>query len=392
MPGDPSLPAALDPVFRANFETRGDLGASVSIWKDGVEIASLHAGFRDRAKTKPWTADTIVPFWSATKGLAATSVLLALHEAEHHPETRFAELWPELNVGDLTVGQLLSHQGGLAGLNVPPAVDDYEAVIRALEVQSTAPNWTPGEAHGYHPRTFGFLADELVRRLTGGQTLGQFWRARIAEPLKLDLWIGLPESEDHRVAELLPAKGAAADESSAFYQAFADPNSLSRKAFGSPRGLHAVSDLNRPENWRLALPAMSGIGTASSLAKFYSILAAGGVWESEQVLPAEIRSWAQHRRVSGKDRVLLMDTSFSAGFMMDPVDESGNKLRTVYGPSLSAFGHPGAGGSHAFADPENGLGFAYVMNQMELSVLPTEKSRSLVEALYSWLGERRSES
>jgi len=391
MGAPPNLRPALEAAFQENFESRGEVGASVSIWCKGEEWLTLHGGHRDRAKSQDWDADTIVPFWSATKGLAATAVLTALHEKGLDLNTPVREIWPELSLAmdGVTLWQLLSHQAGLAALDKAASIQDHDAVIQSLQTQSAAPNWLPGEAHGYHPRTFGFLAEELVRRLTDAASLGEYWQERIAHPLGLDLWIGLPPEHDERVAELLASRTGPSEASRKFYESFNDPNSLSRRSFGSPRGLAAVSDMNKPENWRLGLGSMGGIGSASSLAKFYMILAQEGRWQGQQVIPNTVWESAQTHLSNGSDRVLLMDTAFSAGFMKDPVDRadssSPTKTRALMGPSMLAFGHPGAGGSHAFADPERGLGFAYVMNQMELSVLPTQKAQVLVKALYSAL-------
>jgi CubicO group peptidase (beta-lactamase class C family) len=267
----------------------------------------------------------------------------------------------------MAIGDLLAHGGGLAGLNQAAAVTDYDAVIAALERQ--APLWTPGDGHGYHPRTFGFLADELVRRASG-IPLGAFWRDRIAVPLELDFWIGLPASEDHRVAEMLVPKPGTDPASQEFYRALGQPGTLTSLAFASPVGLSAVAEINRPETRRLSLAGFGGIGSARALARFYSVLANDGRWNGQTVIPEKVCRWASQTRSAGLDRILLAPNAFSAGFMKE----------TVAFPA-GAFGHPGAGGSHAFAEPDRGLGFAYVMNQMERSVFPTEKALRLVRAV-----------
>jgi CubicO group peptidase (beta-lactamase class C family) len=147
--------------------------------------------------------------------------------------------------------------------------------------------------------------------------------------------------------------------------------------------------MNAPDGRRASLPGFGGIGTAAALAKFYAMLAAGGSPDGRTFFKAETLAWMHTTLAQGDDRVLLIDTAFSAGFMKDPlvltgapVSPAGEKQRAMFGPSLSAFGHPGAGGSHAFADPEHGIAFAYVMNQMEPGVLPGPKALRLVEAIY----------
>lgn len=368
--------------FAANFAARGELGASVSIWLGETELLDLHGGFRDRARTVPWDKHTIAPVWSATKGPASACVLLALHAQGMHPETATGEIWPELGRGRLRalpVGDLLAHRGGLCALDATPSVDDYPEVIRALEDQE--PLWELDGSHGYQARTFGFLADELVRRLTG-QPLGAYWRNHLADDLELDLWIGLPPEEDHRVAEVLPPPhGYVHPGSMDFYRALAQPDSLTHHAFRSPRGMQAVREVNLPESRRLSLPSLGGIGSARALARFYAVFANGGRWSGRQILPTAVCEWAEAVRCSGRDRVLLAPTAFSAGFMKGPPGPDAAKNGRI-GPSPRAFGHPGAGGVHAFADPGSGIAFAYVMNQMERSVFPTAKALSLVRELY----------
>ncbi len=370
-------------LFAANFDA-GELGASVSVWVDGQEVLSLAEGVRDKKTQAVWDEETLVPFWSATKALAALCVLTSLDEAGVGLDDRVADVWPEFGQAGkdrVTFRLLLSHQAGLAALDEDADALDHEAVASAIARQR--PLWTPGKGHGYHPRTFGYHTDEIVRRLAGGASLADYWRRRFAEPLGLDLWIGLPESEYGRVATLYPGRAGGPARDNEFYRAFQDKGTLSHRAFMSPRGFNAVSDMNRPEALQAGFPANGGVGTARGLGKFYSILAAGGRWEGERHIPQRVLTWLEDAVVSGRDRVLLRETSFSAGVMKDPVDRKGMKMRRLYGPSLRAFGHPGAGGSHAFADPENGFAFAYVMNQMDLGLLPTPRSLRLVRALYA---------
>ncbi|HEY2614403.1 MAG TPA: serine hydrolase domain-containing protein, partial [Chthoniobacterales bacterium] len=235
-----------------------------------------------------------------------------------------------------------------------------------------------GTAHGYHARTFGFLLDELVRRLTKNSA-GEYWRKTFADPLELDCWIGLPQSEERRVATIYAAKlSRTAPSPAAFYRDLVTPGTLVRKTFTSPRGLHAVSAMNSRENRALPLVSFGGIGSASSLAKFYALLANGGECNGRRVFKSETIAQMTTILSSGIDRVFQIPTAFSAGFMKDPPENQPK----IFGPSPLAFGHPGAGGSHAFADPENRISFAYVMNQMEQSLLPNEKSLRLVRAIY----------
>lgn len=367
------------PLFEKNFTRFGELGAAVSVWQSGKSVLELHGGSRDSKRESPWTADTIVLFWSATKGLGSACLLHVLQERAIELERRVAEFWPEFaeaGKSAITLAQLLSHQAGLIALDETADVLDYSAVITALEKQ--APLWPPGTAHGYHARTFGFLIDELVRRIAG-KTISEYWRLTFAEPLELAIWIGLPETELTRVATIYAAKAGGAASPPEFYRDLATPGTIARKAFTSPHGLHSVSAMNTKENRALEIVSFSGIGSAAALAKFYAMLANGGELDGRRYFTREIISQMTTTLSSGVDRVFQIPTAFSAGFMKDPPDQP----RRLFGPSPLAFGHPGAGGSHAFADPENGIAFAYVMNQMDQSLLPNEKSLRMVDAIYS---------
>ncbi len=371
----PSVLGEVMEVFERNFRERGEIGASVSVWWDGVEVLSLGQGWCEKEQERPWTAETLIPVYSATKGPSAATLLMALHEHGLGPQSRVRDVWERFPLEQATFAQLLSHQCGLAALDMKADVLDHGQVVAAIEAQT--PLWNPGEGHGYHPRTFGTLVDEPVRRLTG-MKLGEYWRQKIAEPLGLDFWIGLPEEQWPRVAKLYPGKAAASDLEDGFYKEFNTEGTLTRRAFGSPRGLHAVHEMNHPRAWAAGLPAMGGVGTASALAKFYQV--AGGAMTGP--IPETVRLALAKPQSAGFDKVLLKPTVFTCGCQRDPLDEDGRKLRALYGTSVDAFGHPGAGGSHAFVDPASGISFAYVMNQMEMSVMPGPKCVEMVTALF----------
>src|SRR4030095_3345189 len=162
------LRARVEPLFKENFEKFGELGAAVSIWQDGKRMLELNSGFRDARREQPWTDDTLVLIWSATKGIGGACLLHVLQEHKIDIERRVGEFWPEFvqsGKETITLAQLLSHQAGLAALDREIDILDYTAVIDALEKQE--PNWPPGTAHGYHARTLGFLLDAVGGRLSG---------------------------------------------------------------------------------------------------------------------------------------------------------------------------------------------------------------------------------
>jgi len=363
-------------VFERNFRDRGELGASISIWWDGVELLNHGHGWCEREQQRPWTTETLVPVYSATKGPAAATLLLALETRGLNEGTPVREVWPKFPVEHAEFRHLLSHQCGLAVLDQRGEILDHASVVSALENQ--LPAWSIGDGHGYHPRTFGALVDEPVRRLTG-RTLGEFWHREIATPLGLEFWIGLPATEWPRVARLYPGKRGNDDLADAFYKHLTASGSFTRRAFSSPHGLYAVQDMNESTAWAAALPSLGGLGTASAIARFYQ--AAIGAIVSP--LSPSIREALKRTQSAADDRVLLRPTVFTCGMQKDPVDSAGVKLRRIFGPSMSAFGHPGAGGSHGMGDPETGVSFAYTMNQMNLGVMPGAKCVEMIDALFS---------
>ncbi len=375
----------VEEAFETNFSNGLEVGAALTIFREGNQVVSLCGGFCDAARSVPWRDATLVLIWSATKGVASACVLHAMQEAGANLQTCVADFWPEFaraGKASLTLAHVLSHRAGLCTLEDASAnMLDRGSVVRAIENQAPVLPVEAGPAYG--PRVFGFVLDEILRRLADGETLADYWRRVFAEPLGIDLWIGLPQNENARVATILAPsaeKFAAGEE--LFTRAFADADSLTRRAFMSPTGLFGISAMNSPEVRAISLPAMGGISSAHALAKLYAILASGGTWGGQTFFKEETLGWMSTRLAQGFDPTLQREMAFSAGFMMDPLDEAGHKMRSLLGPSLSAFGHAGRGGSLGFADPEQGIGFGYVMNQMGAGVVTQERCDPLVRSFY----------
>jgi len=368
-------------LFEENFVQYEELGASVCIIEGGQQKLNIGDGFIDRTRTTPWTPQTRVLIWSATKALASACLLHCCEQAGIALDRRVKDFWSEYGVNgkaDTKLSHILSHQSGQPALRRPDiGILDHGAVVQALAEQQ--PFWKPGDAHGYHARTYGVLVDELVRRISSGITVAEYFRETFGQPLDLDLWIGIPSALVNDVAPIqTPRQKRESSFEDPFYQALADQTSLTRLAFTTPTGPIAPSAFNAPEIRMHPLPSLGAIGTAESLARFYY-----GVFCEPQFLSLELISTLAKTIVSGQDRVLQIPTAFGLGFMKDPISPEHKKLRKIFGPSQATFGQPGAGGSHAFIDPDRKLAFAYVMNQMEPGVLPNPKSLRLVDQLYA---------
>lgn len=385
------LQAAFDKILHEISLTAVGGGAALAVWSSDKPLLSVHGG--EASPGKPWTASTSCLIWSASKGIAAACALQALHANGIPLHTPVATLWPEFAASGktwTTFAELLSHEAGLAAIDQTGlAITDHEAVAACLASQP--PNWPADGSHGYGARTFGFLLDEIVRR-AAHETLADSWERIFRRPLGLDLWFGLPAALMDTAATVLPPRVPPSP--GPFTKAFGDRESLTRRALSDPGGPLPPAIMNTPAMRAASIPSLGAIATADALARFYAILACGeapflsgetlAALQSPSQSPSQSPGISPNRgpaqtspqttMSSGPDRVLIDMTSFAAGFMTNAYG--------VYGPSLSAFGHPGAGGTLAFADPSLGLGFAFIPSGMHPGALPGPRTRSLVAAFY----------
>jgi CubicO group peptidase (beta-lactamase class C family) len=378
----PRLGGRADPAFHrvgavfAEALAEAELGACVAVVIDGRPVVDLWGGWQDRRRSRRWARDTLVCAFSATKGVTALLALQAVAEGDLDLDAPLVERWPELD-GDgreaITLRQVLSHRAGLPGFRPERRLDAealYDRATMLAHLETEAPWWPPGEAHGYHARTFGFLVDEALRRATG-ESVGDRLRGRLAGDLDLDLHLGLDEAAQARCAELVPAAaGTPVPEASRpMLAAMGESGSATAAAFGNPPALRGY--MNHPRFRAAELPAMNGHATARALAALYGRLAV----DDGSLLAADVLAEARRVHSDGPDRVLLQDSRFGLGFM-----RSTPTLPAGLGPE--GFGHAGAGGSLAFADPEARVGFAFLMNRMRPgAVTGNDTALALIDAL-----------
>lgn len=361
-------------AFAANFteapEGLNEQAARFSVLVEGEAVVDLWAGHADTARTTPFTDTTLTSVFSTGKAVMAILMATAVEAGQIDYDQTVASLWPAFGAAgkqDVTVAQLLSHQSGLPGFSeaVDPSIwFDIPAVLERLAAQ--APMWAPGTASGYHPITVGYLANEVYRRATG-RTMGQALREDFAD---LDLWIGLPDSEHGRVAQM--RKPTAAPSLGTI-----DP--IKQAAFldrGSAPGGRGSAEWRRME-----IPSANLHGTALGLARMLGVVADGGVLarggETRSVLSAGALEQLTRERIHGPDKVLPYTVSWAAGLMR-------NDGLKVFGPD-EAFGHYGWGGSMAMADPSRRLSAAYVMTRQSPHLIGDPRPRRLLEALYAAL-------
>ncbi|HKF29115.1 MAG TPA: serine hydrolase domain-containing protein [Candidatus Binataceae bacterium] len=370
-------------AFAENFEKRGELGAAVALLIDGRPVVDLWGGYFDKAKNRPWNRDTLVNVYSTTKGLTATCAHRLIDQGKLDPDEPVSRYWPEFAQAgkkDLPVRYLLSHRAGLPAIRkvlAEEALFDWDAMAASLAEQE--PWWQPGTKHGYHAMTIGWLVGEVIRRITG-RGLGRYFREEIAQPLKLDCHIGLAAAEDSRVSDLLPSPPPGPDEPNLFVEAMKEPEGATAKAFLNPPVLTKPNLVNT-RSWRGAeLGAANAHTTARSLARLYGSLARGGEIDGYRIVRPEALERFYAEQSYGPDQVLMqMPTRFSMGFMLSQPD-------AMFGPHRKAFGHPGAGGSLGFADPQAKVGFGYTMNQMANGLLIDARASALIDAFYAALG------
>ncbi|MFF4311336.1 serine hydrolase domain-containing protein [Streptomyces sp. 900105755] len=365
-------------AFAGNFELLGDRGAAVAVYRDGHRVVDLWGGSRDVDGDTPWEHGTAQIVRSATKGVAAAVLLLLHQRGELDLDAPVGDHWPEYKAAGkerTLVRQLLAHSAGVPVLDRPltPA-EAADPDLGAAAVAAQAPVWEPGTDHGYHAQTYSWLTGELVRRVTG-RTVGEWIADEIAGPLGAGLWLGLPEAEQARVGRVGPVP---APESAgalrtrpkrAVSEAYADPGSLTRRAFGA---IDPLPDENDPAYRAAALPASNGIATADGLARFYAALI-GDVDGGRRLFTPETVELARGEQSAGPDRVLVVATRFGLGYMLHG---SASPLLTP-----GSFGHPGRGGALAFADPESGIAFGYVTNGFRKSVTADPRAQALVRAV-----------
>lgn len=352
-------------AFLENFEEGEELGAGFAAFQNGACIIDIQAGYADRKSTHPWTDKTLVPVYSVSKGISALVIALLVERGLIDYDTPLAQYWPEFAAhgkGAVTIAEALSHQAGVPGFVEPidPALWLDPPALSA-RLADAPPQWQPGTGSGYHPLSWGYIAGELVARVSG-KSLGTILREEICAPLGIDFHIGLPASEHARCADLkrptaFPDLGKITDiRRSAFLTKWASPN----------RG---------GAEWReIEIPSANGHGTARAVARLYGAYANGGAIEGKQLFGPTTYDALTRERCFGQDRVLPYEISFAAGIMQNS--------NLAFGPDRDTLGHSGWGGSAAFGDKTRQLSAAYVMNRQSNVLLGDPRPTRLFASLY----------
>ncbi|MFB4371495.1 MULTISPECIES: serine hydrolase domain-containing protein [unclassified Pseudomonas] len=365
---------AVKEAFAALFDDPQERGAALCVQVGGETVVDIWAGVADKDGREAWHSDTILNLFSCTKPFAAVTALQLVAEGKLELDAPVARYWPEFAAAGkerITVRHLLCHQAGLPAIrqNLPAeALYDWQTMTDALAAE--APWWPLGEGHGYAPITFGWLIGELLRRVEGREP-GESIVARTAKPLGLDFHVGLADEEFHRVATISRGKGNMGDAAAQrmLKTMMTDAQAMTTRAFTNPPSI--MTSTNKPEWRRMQQPAANGHGNARSLAGFYSGLLDGSLLDSE--LLAELT----REHSVGEDRTLLTPTRFGLGCMLDQPAVA----NATYGMGKGAFGHPGAGGTTGFADPERDVAVGFVTNNLGPFVLMDPRAQKLAGIL-----------
>jgi CubicO group peptidase (beta-lactamase class C family) len=365
---------SLRDAFAALFDEPQERGMALCVQVGGETVVDLWAGVADKDGQQAWHSDTILNLFSCTKTFTAVTALQLVGEGKLELDAPVARYWPEFAAAGkdkITLRHLLSHQAGLPALRqmLPAeALYDWQAMTTALAAEQ--PWWALGEGHGYAPITYGWLVGEVLRRVEG-RGPGESIFARTAKPLGLDFHVGLADEEFDRVAIISRGKGNFGDAAAQrlLKIMMSEPAAMSTRAFTNPPSI--MTSTNKPEWRRMQQPAANGHGNARSLAGFYSGLLDGQLLESE--LLAELT----REHAVGDDKTLLTRTRFGLGCMLDQPEVA----NATYGMGPRAFGHPGAGGSIGFADPERDVAFGFVTNNLGPFVLMDPRAQKLARLL-----------
>lgn len=365
---------AVKDAFAALFDDPQERGAALCVQVGGETVVDIWAGVADKDGQQAWHSDTILNLFSCTKPFTAVTALQLVGEGKLELDAPVARYWPEFAAAGkerITLRHLLSHQAGLPAIrqNLPAeALYDWQTMTAALAAE--APWWALGEGHGYAPITFGWLVGELLRRVER-RGPGESIVARTARPLGLDFHVGLADEEFYRVATISRGKGNLGDGAAQrmLKTMMTDAQAMTTRAFTNPPSI--MTSTNKPEWRRMQQPAANGHGNARSLAGFYSGLLDGSLLDSQ--LLAELT----REHSVGEDRTLLTSTRFGLGCMLDQPTVA----NATYGMGPGAFGHPGAGGTTGFADPERDVAVGFVTNNLGPFVLMDPRAQKLAVIL-----------
>ena len=371
-------------IFNNNFDKYKEIGSSLCVIVDGEIVVDIWAGHKNKDRTKDWSEDTLSVAFSSTKAALALCAHILIERGELNLKERVTKYWPEYGKNgkeETTIEMILNHSAGLPALRTKVKKDgflDWDYMVKLIENEK--PFWKPGKETGYHMMTTGWLIGEVIRRVTG-KSLGEFFNNELREPYGLNYWIGLPEAENERVAEIVPFVPSSNDKPSDFATAFRNNSKSMQRLSLTNTGYY---DYNAKETYRAELGAIGGIADARSLAKLLTPLAQNN---GKLLSKNTIKKLSKSNIKTPVDNMLLFPTNFSNGFMLNMDNRAnfkGEGGSFIIGPN--AFGHVGYGGSSAtFVDPNSKISFGYLTNKLGGEYLINNRAQSLINSTYKCL-------
>ena len=372
----PSIEGVCDPAFAPvhdafseNFASREEHGAAVAVWQRGRMVVDLWGGWRDRAGTEPWAGDTMVCMMSVVKAVTALLIHILADRGRIELDDPVAAYWPEFRRGGkdaVLVRHVLDHRAGVPAIthDMPPgAVFDWKAMVDAIAAEPGM--WPAGTVAAYHPVTMGFIAGELIRRVSG-LSPGALLREVSNEVGIVDYYIGVPPEAHGRCAEIFGDYGGtifgATDRTTLTYKSIAQ---IDTATFNSPAFRGAE------------IPSINGHGTPRAVATLFGQLAQCREGWLASPISAAALARATEEQWHGIERTSMQDRRMALGFLLGGVEA------VPINANPRSFGHGGAGGATAFADPDLQLGFAYGPSHLHGRPGPSPRTKALVDAVMS---------
>ena len=364
------------PVLTAlekNFSEHGETGSAVCIYHKGKNVVDLWGGYQDAAQTSPWHKNTMCIFYSIAKSLCALSVHILADRGQIDLDDPVAKYWPEFaqkGKDTVKIRHIISHYCGVCFNDEadPGDIFDYEKMIHNLEIKELA--WKPGTKGAYNTVNIGFLAGEVVRRVSG-KTIRQFIHENICQPLNADYKVGVDKDDLERIADILP------NPSGFSMGGEARPGSpLARAWQAMPKPFDVA--IQNGNKFRMAgIPSFGGFGTARAMAKIYGALANGGTLDNVKILSEKALTRAttvQWEDIS--DGTTGQPMRMTMGFWKNT-----GKLKNM-GQSKEAFGHSGSGGARALADTKHNIALAYLTNLQSERLGSGVRTETIVQAAF----------
>jgi CubicO group peptidase (beta-lactamase class C family) len=376
-------------AFTRSFTERGELGAACAIFHEGRKVVDLWGGYSSGKRDKLWQEDTLVLVFSLSKGISALASALAVARGNFAYEQRVAKYWPEFAEAGkkrVTVHEALSEQAGLCTINIKLTAENQAAPrFLAAELAKQAPEWIPGQWSGNHAYSIGYLHSELIYRTDAySRSLRDYFAEEIAEKLGIDFYFGLPEDQFHRMARIqgffmprmlfhlrtLPRQ---------MVLCLFLPWTLTFRTLANPL-IFNPDALDKPEYWVCENGGAGGIGNARGIAQLYSEFATGGdkLGVTPEVLN-DLRADAPMPANGWRDMVLKTDLHYSLGLEKPSPG-------FPFGGGPSSYGSFAVGGSMAFADPDNKIGYAYTTNKLGFYKWNDPREKTVRDAFYQVLG------